>query len=74
MRTLLLFKTTHDVIKAERLCRKAGLPVQVIPVPREISSECGMALEPPADRIEQTVICIHEAGIATETIELENKP
>ena len=42
---LVLFQSTHDVIKAERTCLAAKIPVQVIPVPRSISSECGMALE-----------------------------
>jgi hypothetical protein len=44
-KTLLLFRSTRDVIRADRACRAAGVPAQVIPVPRTISSECGMALE-----------------------------
>jgi hypothetical protein len=47
---LFLFRSTHDVIKAERSCLKRSIVVQVIPVPRGISSECGMSLEVPADR------------------------
>jgi hypothetical protein len=42
---LIIFTTTHDVILAERLCRKAKLPLDVVPVPKDISSDCGMALE-----------------------------
>jgi len=51
MRHLLLFQSTRAVIKAERLCRRSGLACKVIPVPRLISSECGMAIEiRPEDR------------------------
>lgn len=42
---LLLFETTRNVIKAERLLKQQGLQPRVVPVPRSISSECGMALE-----------------------------
>ncbi|MCU0609783.1 MAG: DUF3343 domain-containing protein [Chitinispirillaceae bacterium] len=42
---LILFQSTHAVIKAERLCLAQGIPCAVIAVPRTISSECGIALE-----------------------------
>lgn len=42
---LALFQSTRAVIQAERLCKKNNLSCKVIPVPRSISSECGMALE-----------------------------
>ncbi|MFZ2957211.1 MAG: selenide, water dikinase SelD [Candidatus Ozemobacteraceae bacterium] len=44
MNVILLFKNTRAVIKAEDLCRKIGVNIQVIAVPRHISSECGMCL------------------------------
>lgn len=44
-RTLVLFQNTRSVIKAERICIEANIKCKVIPVPREISSECGMAIE-----------------------------
>jgi hypothetical protein len=46
-KVLLLFQSTHDVIKAERVVRAEGFSVQVVPVPRSVSSECGMSLEVP---------------------------
>jgi N-acyl-L-homoserine lactone synthetase len=50
-RSLLLFRNTREVIKAERILLRYGVAVRVIPVPRSISSECGMALHiPQADR------------------------
>lgn len=35
----------HFVLKAENLCKKSAIAHDIIPVPREISSDCGMALE-----------------------------
>jgi len=43
-RKLFTFSNTHRVIKAERILRAHGLGVEVIPTPKEISSECGMSL------------------------------
>ena len=60
---LLLFRSTHDVIRAERSCLDAGIAVQVIPVPRDISSECGMALEIDERRLGAARSLLESAGI-----------
>lgn len=40
-----VLEAIHYVIKGEKILKSAGLGIDVIPVPREISSDCGMALE-----------------------------
>lgn len=40
-----VFESTRAAINAEKLCVKNTIPCQVIPVPRDISAECGIALE-----------------------------
>lgn len=40
---IITFRTTADAIGAEQLCRLAGLPGRMIPVPRELSAGCGLA-------------------------------
>lgn len=35
----------HFVLKAEKILKKNNISHDVIPVPREISSDCGMAVE-----------------------------
>jgi hypothetical protein len=53
-----IFDSIHYVIKGEKTLKDAGLPINVIPVPREISSDCGMALEfscEDRDRVERTL-------------------
>jgi len=41
---VILFFTTSSVMKAEKTLLKQGLEVKLIPVPRELSSDCGIAL------------------------------
>ena len=40
----LIFHSIHNVMLAEELLLKAEITVDMIPVPREISSDCGMSL------------------------------
>ena len=40
-----IFGSTHEVIRAERVCSAAGIQCQAVPVPRSVSAGCGIALE-----------------------------
>ncbi|MFW5753788.1 MAG: DUF3343 domain-containing protein [Marinilabiliaceae bacterium] len=42
--SLMLFRNVHEVMKADRLLRGKGISCRVVPVPEQISSECGMCL------------------------------
>jgi hypothetical protein len=42
---IIVFHSTHDAISAERVCLRSGLRCQAVPVPRHITSDCGIALE-----------------------------
>ena len=42
---LFLFKSTHLVVKAQKYCKQNGIVCKIIPVPRSISTDCGMAIE-----------------------------
>ncbi|MDD4837098.1 MAG: DUF3343 domain-containing protein [Dethiosulfovibrio sp.] len=46
---LATFDVTSMAIMFERVCRKEGLKVKVVPVPRSLSSSCGLACEYPCD-------------------------
>ncbi len=41
---VVLFHTTTSALRAEKILQKAGLTVKLIPTPRELSSDCGIAL------------------------------
>ena len=36
----------------ERACRSSGIPARIAPVPRKLSSSCGLACEYPCDKRE----------------------
>ncbi|MCX5812070.1 MAG: DUF3343 domain-containing protein [Proteobacteria bacterium] len=39
-----LFDSVSHAMKAEKILKKAGIPHKLIPVPRSISSDCGVCL------------------------------
>lgn len=41
---VILFKAVSYALKAEKLLKKEGLPHKLIPVPKHISSDCGVCL------------------------------
>ena len=41
---VMLFKSVSYVLKAEKILKKEGLPHKLIPVPKYISSDCGICL------------------------------
>jgi len=54
----------HRVMKAEKLLKGKGLIVDLIPVPREISSDCGVAIEMPVEMREEALHLMDEHRIA----------
>ena len=38
------FNSTHHVLKAEKLLLGKGIKHEIIPTPKDISSECGMSI------------------------------
>ena len=41
---VLLFDSTQGALKAEKVLKKAGYLIKMIPVPRQISSDCGVCV------------------------------
>lgn len=51
---VVLFDTTQAAIKAEKVLVQAGIKIKLIPVPRHISTNCGISIRfdlPMADEI-----------------------
>ena len=46
---VITFHTTAAAIAMETLCRQQGLPGRLIPVPRDLTADCGMAWCAPTD-------------------------
>ncbi len=41
---VVLFPSVHFALRAEKLLKEKGIPYKLIPVPRHISSDCGICL------------------------------
>ena len=41
---VMIFKAVSYALKAEKILKQAALPHKLIPVPRQISSDCGICL------------------------------
>ncbi len=41
---LAVFNSTHRVLKAEGLLKSSGLPIMLIPAPRAVQADCGLAI------------------------------
>ncbi len=65
---IITFPSIHDALKAEKHCRKAGFKVKLIPVPRHISSNCGMALECLNRDIEEIMRGIRHAELVIDSL------
>jgi hypothetical protein len=42
--SVMLFKAVSYALKAEKILKQEGLPHKLIPVPKQISSDCGICL------------------------------
>ncbi len=42
--SVILFHSSAHAIRAEKVLQQAGFPIKMIPTPRQLSSDCGMAL------------------------------
>ncbi|MEI8347027.1 MAG: DUF3343 domain-containing protein [Pseudomonadota bacterium] len=60
---LYLFESTHLVIRAEKIGRENKILLKIIPVPRHISSQCGMAIELEPKESERLKIILEREGV-----------
>jgi hypothetical protein len=44
---ILIFRGTHQVLSAEKRLKGANVPMRLIPVPRRLTSDCGLAIRVP---------------------------
>ena len=47
------FESTHMAIKSEKLLLEKQMEIRIIPVPREITASCGLALRVDLDKFER---------------------
>jgi hypothetical protein len=63
MKTILILESIHQVLRAEKILKAAGIGTDLIPVPRQISSDCGMAVELPGETESEAIRLLAGNGI-----------
>jgi hypothetical protein len=64
MKIVFLFSSVHRVLQAEKLLKGKGIDIDLIPVPREISSDCGIAMELPLESEEKALMVLKENEVS----------
>lgn len=59
---ILTFELTHDAIMAEKILKKT-VKIQVMPIPRSLSSSCGVAISFPPEKTTEVEQILKEAQI-----------
>jgi hypothetical protein len=65
---VILFSSTHFAIRAEKLVKENGFIVKLIPVPRHLSSDCGVCLRFSWAQKEEIEAALNEAKVNMEGI------
>ena len=60
---VVLFYSTSGALRAEKLAQEEGLEVRLIPVPRHISSDCGISLRFELSRCQEIERMLAQAGV-----------
>ena len=60
IKCVFIFESIHRVMKAEKLLKGKGIKIDLIPVPREISSDCGVAIELSEDSEAEALLILRE--------------
>jgi hypothetical protein len=67
---LLTFFGSYHALRAEGVLKKAGHHVRLVPGPREISPNCGVALRFAHERKEETAALLEKSAVQYEAIHL----
>ncbi len=63
-----IFNSIHRVMKAEKTLKELRLPILLIPAPRALTAECGLAIRYAAVDREAVEGALAKAGLAPEEI------
>ena len=66
--TVILLHATSHALRAEKIIRRAGISCRLIPVPRHLSSDCGVCLRLKQLDIEKAVNTLKEANIEIDNV------
>jgi hypothetical protein len=65
---LVTFFASHHAMRAEKMLKNAGYRVALVPGPREISANCGVALQFEYDRADAVAALLRQSKVQFEAI------
>lgn len=65
---VMTFFGSYHALRSESVLKKAGFPVRLVPGPREISPNCGVALRFPWDKRDEAVAEVTRSSVQFEAI------
>ncbi len=65
---VILVPSTSAALRGEKVLQRAGLQVKLIPVPREISSNCGISIRFAWAEREQVETALAESKVSIDSI------
>ena len=63
-----ILPSVHHVLKGEKILKKTQIPFDLIPVPKEINPECGMAIETREPNAKDVYSRLTQANLPVEFI------
>jgi hypothetical protein len=66
--SVVLFHSTSHAIRAEKVLDQAGFRIKLIPTPRQISSNCGIALRFDREEDGRVAVILEENKVPTNGI------
>jgi len=68
MYTVILVPSTSHALRAEKILRVAGIDCKLIPVPRHLSSDCGVCVRIPRAARDAACAALQQARLDVEAV------
>lgn len=68
MQVLIAFDSTHHALRAEQMLQQAGIALDIIPTPREITASCGLTLSLSETALAQALTLLGEGAVEYRAI------
>lgn len=65
---VILFHTTSNVMRTEKMLLKAGFKIKLVPTPRAFSSDCGISIRFEWDNNDPIKLLLDEESVEFEAI------
>jgi len=63
---VILFPSIHFALQAEKLVKAKGISYKLIPVPRHLSSDCGVCLRIPWEKKEEVLEILAQGNVKAD--------